>query len=176
MAKRMIIKKHASADPHYFFAYAAKWHEEGPTAQKRFYLLRYWDIYGIEKTIAKYNVSKSTLYRWRSRLTENGLAGLGELHSMPTIPKHKRQPVEWPQEVINEIIMLKMFYPGIGRQRLHYLLKHFCTPRQLPCPCPSSISRLLKNRAPGPRKIPAAGMFISPSILVSYYRGGGVKT
>ena len=164
----MPIKKKPSLDSSLFSAYAIMWHEAGNTVQKRFYILRYWHNFGLEKTIKNYNVSKSTLYRWRSRLTKGGLSGLSELSPLPTIPKNKRKPAIWPQEVLNEITMLKVIYPNIGRQQLHYMVKCFCEPRHLPCPCPSSIVRLIKNRMPHYKAV--NGPLINPALLISYYR------
>lgn len=151
-----------------FPAYAAIWHEAGHTVQKRFYILRHWQNFGITKTIEKFGISKSTLYRWRSRLTESGLAGISELSPQSTTPKNKRKPTEWPLEVVTEIVLLKIIYPNIGRHNMHYLIKRFCEPRQLPCPCPSSIARLLKTHVINTKQI--KGPFINPSLLASYYR------
>ncbi len=58
-------------------------------------------------------------------------------------PRRQRRVRTWPDPVIEVIRKLREEHPNLGKEKLHPLLSRFCTARDLPCPKPSTIGRLI---------------------------------
>ena len=81
------------------------------------------------------------MYYWRSKLKAGGKVALNGKSRTPIV-KRKRQ---WDVAIIDEIRYLRQTYPNLGKDKLHPLLKGFCTKHRLPHPSISSIGRIISD-------------------------------
>ena len=119
-------------------------------ANDRYKIIQFYDKYGIEATIEAFNVSRRTIYRWKSKLKENGLSSL---KPKSTKPKHLRTATT-PKALINEIKRLREKYPNIGKAKLHIMLKSWCEENDLLLPSESTIGRIITRDENKMRVIP----------------------
>jgi len=80
-------------------------------------------------TIAAYDISKATLYRWRKRLDKSG----GKLTSLITYsrsPKNKRRIIVDPR-IISYIRILRTNHPYLGKEKIKPLLDKIFTQHKL---------------------------------------------
>ena len=119
-------------------------------ANDRYKIIQFFDKYGLEATIEAFNVSRRTIYRWKSKLKENGITSL---KPKSTKPKKTRRPTT-PKLIIDEIKRLREIYPNIGKAKLHILLAPFCKENNLPLPSQSTIGRIIARDKDKMRLIP----------------------
>ncbi len=112
---------------------------ENDEANKRYKILKFCDKYGIEATIEAFNVSRRTIYRWKSKLKDNDISAL---KPKSTKPKHTRTP-KTSRLIIDEIKRLREKYPNLGKAKLHEVLKPFCKENNLELPSESTIGRVI---------------------------------
>jgi|GEM_PF-1053128 len=110
-------------------------------ANDRYKIIQFFDKYGLEATIEAFAVSRRTIYRWKSKLKENGIASL---KPKSTKPKKLRTPTT-PKLIIDEIKKLRIKYPNIGKAKLHVLLESFCKSNNLSLPSESTIGRVISK-------------------------------
>lgn len=98
--------------------------ELSPVAEKRLKALKLWSALK-QKGVSSLEVPKllevprSTLYRWRKRLEEEGLRGL---EPKSRRPKRVRQRT-WSPELIQAIRELREMFPSWGKEKIWVLLK-----------------------------------------------------
>lgn len=86
--------------------------------------LRAWNALrksGMSATEAsqKICISRATLYRWQSRLKEEGWKGLEEKSRRPKRVRKK----QWSEDLIEGVRSLRCLYPGWGKEKIKVLLE-----------------------------------------------------
>ncbi len=135
----------ASLIPDLATIYAYQWPDSDEIAQRRIYILHFWQQYGLRATQEQFNVSQRTLYRWKAKLRQPPGRRIQELTPKKTTPKSKRREFPWPREVVAHIHHLKTTHPYLGRSRIHSLLADFCERYYLPCPSESTVGRMIAD-------------------------------
>ena len=114
-------------------------------AKHKYRVLCFWDKHGLDATIEAFNVKSRTLYDWKKKLRQGGgkPEALNERSKAPRI----RRKRTWSMEILNEITRLRSVenYPNLGKEKIHPELKIFCDQRNLKCPKPKTIGRLIKD-------------------------------
>ncbi len=123
---------------------------ENKEANDRYKIIQFFDKYGLEATIEAFSVSRRTIYRWKSKLKENGIKSL---KPKSTKPKKLRTPIT-PKIIVNEIKRLREIYPNIGKAKLYVLLEPFCKDNNLSLPSQSTIGRIIAKDKDKMRLIP----------------------
>jgi len=114
---------------------------ENTKANKRLKIVQFFDKYGLEATIEAFEISRRTLYRWKSALKKSK-EDILSLNPKSTKPKHTRKPTI-SQAVIDEIKILREEYPNIGKAKLHVMLKPWCKENNFIIPSESTIGRTI---------------------------------
>jgi hypothetical protein len=110
-------------------------------ATNRYKILKFLDKYGLSATMEAFEVSKRTLYRWKATLKRDK----NEINShKSTKPIHKRES-KTPKVIIEEIKRLRDIYPNIGKEKLHVILKEWCTENNLKLPSESTVGRIISR-------------------------------
>ena len=126
------------------WAYALRWGmEEETEAQRRYRILSFWRNHGLQATLDAFRVSRRTLFNWQSRLAGEG-GNMAALASQSRASRHRRQR-QWPASVLAEIRRLRKQHPNLGKEKIHVLLSAFCATRQLACPAPRTIGRIISD-------------------------------
>ena len=112
---------------------------ENSEAQKRLKILKFFDKYGVDATIEAFDISRRTIYRWKSLLNKKQ-----SLEPKSTKPKTKRKPTT-PKIIVSEIKSLREKYPNIGKAKLHVILKSWCKDNNLELPSESTIGRIISR-------------------------------
>lgn len=120
-------------------------------ALERARILVFWEKHGFSATLDAFPVKRSTLYAWKKQW-EEGDKKIEALNEHSRTPRTKRKRL-WPIEVISEIKRLRETHPNLGEEKIHPLLLEFCLVRNLVCPKPVTIGRLIKDLG-GLRKFP----------------------
>ncbi len=113
---------------------------ENSKVQYRLKVLKFYDKYGLDATIEAFEVSRRTIFRWRSIL-ENS-SDYNDLAPKSTRPKTFRK-TSFDKMIVDEIKRLREHYPNIGKAKLHVLLKPFCEKSNISLPSQSSIGRII---------------------------------
>ncbi len=119
--------------------------------------LIFWEKHGLEAALDAFPIKRSTLYLWKQQWEQsnNKIEALNDKLKTPRI-KRKRL---WPLEIIQEIKRLRELYPNLGEKKLYPLLLKLCSSKNLSCPKPATIGRLIHD---------LGGLRISPQ-KVSYF-------
>ena len=155
--------------------YAYQWPDSDEVAQRRIYILHFWQQYGLRATQNQFNVSQRTLYRWKAKLRQPPSDRIQALTPKKTTPKSKRREFPWPQEVIAHIHHLKTTRPYLGKSRIHSLVSNFCDRYYLPCPSESTIGRMIAdmpaptNRRAQPKLWQNLSRLPEQVVFMSYY-------
>lgn len=123
------------------------------TAEERYRILAFWTRHGLPATEDAYGVSRRTLYAWRAKLAR-GRGNAAELAPRSTRPHRVRRRV-WPAAVVAEIRRQRACHGNLGKEKLHPLLKRFCTSHGLPCPAVRTVGRLIADAHDKMRLVPA---------------------
>lgn len=113
------------------------------SAEERYKILNFWDRFGWQATQEAFGVSHRTLFAWRAQLRR----GQGRPHALAprsTRPKHLRKRL-WPAPLIDRIRALRLAHPNLGKEKLHVLLKRFCSENRLRLPSVRTIGRLIAD-------------------------------
>lgn len=114
---------------------------------KRREILRFWQQFGIEATMAAFQVSRATVFRWQAR-QRNGMLSPGS-----TSPRRKRRRVVDPA-LVAAVLQLRSEHPRLGKAKLRPLL----SASGLAVPSVSTFGRILDDlkaagRLPDPRHL-----------------------
>lgn len=120
-------------------------------AKHKYRVVCFWDRHGLEAAMEAFNVKKRTLYGWKKKLKEVG--GKPEALNEKSKAPRKRRTRTWSLEVLNEIIRLRDKYPNLGKEKIYPELLLFCAQRDIKCPKPRTVGRLIKDLG-GLRKFP----------------------
>jgi len=117
-------------------------------AEHKLKVLKFWEEYGLEATQAAFGKSRRTLYLWKKQ--QRCEQSLEEQSRRP----HQVRLRQWPQSIVAEIQRLRKKHPNLGKEKLYPLLSTFCEARQLQCPKPRTIGRIIADHPHKMRHIP----------------------
>ena len=110
-------------------------------ANRRYKIVLFYQKYGLAATLEAFEISKRTLYRYKS-LLKKGNNKIEVLEPKSKAPKKKRQS-NTPQEIVSEIKRLREKYPNLGKAKLYHILKPWCKTNSLPVLSESTIGRII---------------------------------
>ena len=119
------------------------WDMTTKEANERYKILQFCNKYGLDATIEAFNISKRTIYRWKSILKENN-NDITSLNPKSTKPKTYRKSL-FSTILVDEIKRLREIYPNIGKAKLYILLQSFCNDNNIKLPSISTIGRIIAN-------------------------------
>ena len=90
-----------------------------------------------------FNVKARTLYEWKKKL-KNGGNKPEALNEKSKAPRIRRKRI-WSLEILNEITRLREKYPNLGKEKIHPELLIFCKARDIKCPKPKTIGRIIAD-------------------------------
>ena len=105
--------------------------------------LFFWEKHGIKATLDAFKEKRSTLYLWK-QLFKKGEKKIEALNEKSKIPQVKRRRI-WPEKVIAEIKRLRWEHPNLGKDKIYPLLLKYCLERELKCPKPSTVGRIITD-------------------------------
>ena len=114
-------------------------------------VLIFWEKHGLEAALDAFPVKRSTIYSWKQAWIKEGKK-IEALNDKSKSPRTKRKRL-WPIEIITEIKRIREEHPNLGEEKLYPELKPFCDQKNIPCPKPATIGRLIKDLG-GLRKYP----------------------
>jgi transposase InsO family protein len=114
-------------------------------------VLAFWEKHGLQATLDAFLVKRATLFLWKQRFTEGGKIPEA-LNETKRIPKMRRKRI-WHPDIIAEIKRQRWEHPNLGKEKLYPILKAFCNDKNLPCPKPKTIGRIIQDCG-GLRMIP----------------------
>jgi hypothetical protein len=117
--------------------------EKDKEAKFRLKVIEYHKRFGTCATIAAYDISKATLYRWRKRLEKSG-GKLTSLIPYSRSPKNKRRMIVDPR-IISYIRILRTNHPHLGKEKIKPLLDQFCLENNLRIISVSTIGKIIKR-------------------------------
>lgn len=126
--------------------YAIRWAMLSEKAQEKARILIFWEKYGLAATMEAFKVKRRTLYLWKKQLKE-GAGKLESLNERSKAPHHRRKRA-WPALVVAEIERLRAEHPNLSKEKVYRFLEPFCQERDLRCPRPRTIGRIIAE-APG---------------------------
>ena len=112
-------------------------------ALERARILAFWEKRGLEATREAFQVKRRTLFNWKQQFAKGGKQ-LEALNEKSRAPKKKRKRL-WSDVIIAEIKRIRWEHPNVGSEKLYPMLKRFCIDKQLVCPKPKTIARLIQD-------------------------------
>jgi len=113
-------------------------------AQLRYRALQFWENYGLEATLEAFKIKRRTLYHWRGHYRKSG-GNPASLNDQSRAPR-KRPKRLWPKDILAEIGRLRATHPHLGKEKLYRFLLVFCGARNLTCPKPRTIGRIIADQ------------------------------
>lgn len=86
---------------------------------------------------------RSTLFLWKKQWLK-GDKKIESLNEKPKTPQTKRKRL-WPYEIVSEVKRLREAHPNLGEKKIYPLLSKFCKSKNLNCPKPPTIGRIIKD-------------------------------
>ena len=112
-------------------------------AKHRYRVLVFWEKYGLEAAAEAFKTKRRTLFNWKKKFNEGGRK-VEALNDKSKTPRTRRKRI-WPVETISEIKRLRTEHPNLGKEKLYPELKEFCSSRNLLCPKPKTIGRIIAD-------------------------------
>lgn len=112
-------------------------------AETRLQIIEFHKKYGTKATIDAFLVSKSTIYRWKKTLKDNG----GELDSLipaSRSPKRKRS-INTHFKIIEFIKTTREQYGHLGKEKIKPLLDEYCLKDNIKSISESTIGKVIKR-------------------------------
>ena len=106
-------------------------------------ILAFREKHGHTMALEAFEIKSRTLYHWK-RQFETGGRKLEAMNERSRAPKTKRRRL-WDAEIIAEIKCLRWDRPNLGKEKLYSELQKFCVAKNLVCPRPRTIGRLIKD-------------------------------
>jgi len=117
--------------------------EKDQEAQFRLKVINYHKQFGARATISAYEISKTTIYRWRKRL-DKGEGKITSLISQSRSPRNKRRMIV-DSRIITFITTLRTNHPRLGKEKIKPLLDQFCLENDLKIISVSTIGKTIKR-------------------------------
>jgi len=112
-------------------------------AKHKLKVLVFFEKHGLEATKDAFVVGRSTLFEWKKQFNE-GDKKPEALNEKKKTPKTKRKRI-WPFEIRQEIKRLREAHPNLGSEKIHPLLLEFCKEKNLTCPQPRTVARIIAD-------------------------------
>lgn len=112
-------------------------------AKRRARALIFYEKYGLNATLEAFNISRSTLYRWQSKL-KAGKGKLEALNNQSRTPQTKRKR-RLDHRIETYIIEQREKYPRLGKKKLTPLLKAKCLEWSIEPPSEPTVGRVIKD-------------------------------
>lgn len=112
-------------------------------AQYRLEAVKFFEEFGLKATKKAFKVSKTTLYRWKKTLKDNG-GRLPSLIPQSTKPKRVRRMTTDPK-ILGFIKSLREKHPRLGKEKIKPLLDEYCQEIGLPSISESTIGKVIKR-------------------------------
>ena len=112
-------------------------------AKQKAKVLVFWEKHGFRATLDAFPHKRSNLYLWKQQW-EAGSKKIEALNEKSRAPQTKRKRL-WPLEVIQEIKRLRELHPNLGPEKTYPLLYQFCRAKNLRCPQPRTIARIIAD-------------------------------
>lgn len=112
-------------------------------ARYRVKVLDFFAKHGLEATKDAFNVSRSTIYLWKSylRLSEGRIDAL---NNASRAPKNKRKS-KVNTNIIDYIRQIRLKWPNTGKEKIKPLLDEYCRQNELQTVSESTIGRIIKK-------------------------------
>ena len=122
-----------------------RWRMLTEKAKYKAKVLVFWEKHGLQATLDAFPVKRSTLFLWKKILNDNQ-GKLVSLNDQKRTPKHTRKR-DWPFEIRQKIknIRFDEVHPNLGSEKIFPLLEKFCKEKNLACPKPKTISRIIAD-------------------------------
>mgnify|MGYP001613160288 CR=1 FL=1 len=114
-----------------------------PKALERTRILAFAEKHGVTIAQEAFTIPKRTLYSWKKRFQDGGKIPEA-LNEKKRIPKTKRKRI-WHPDVISEIKRIRWEHPNLGKEKIFPVLKRFCEQKNVSCPKPKTIGRIIKD-------------------------------
>lgn len=118
-------------------------HADSHTAKYRLRVIKYYQRFGLDATLAAFPVGKSSIYSWQKKLRDSK----GKLSCL--IPKttrpHEFRKMQTHPLVLAEICRLRKKHYRLGKHKIYPLLVEFCQPLGLETPKESTIGKIIKR-------------------------------
>ena len=108
-------------------------------AEIRYKIILFYEKYGLDATLEAFEISKRTLYRYKSLFNKGGIRAL---EPKSKAPKHPRRSTV-AKEIIDEIKRLREEYPNIGKAKLYHILNPWCKEHSIKMISESTIGRII---------------------------------
>ena len=124
-------------------------------AKERTRILAFWERHGTEAATEAFKISKRTLFRWQKSLKQ-GQGKLENLNPKSTSPKRRRKR-EIPENIKNEIILIRTEHPHLGKDKVWKLLAQKGYTGSI-----STVGRIISDlkeagRLPNPKAVTVSG-------------------
>ena len=106
-------------------------------------ILAFWEKHGLEAALDAFPVKRATIFLWKKQFNEGGRKPEA-LNEKKRTPKARRKRY-WHSDIIAEIKRQRWEHPNLGKEKLYPILKSFCAGKNLRCPKPQTIGRLIKD-------------------------------
>jgi len=124
-----------------FAYYCYRFDMASQEANRRYKIVLFYQKFGLEATLAAFDISQRTLYRYQARLRESQ----NDIHALEPRSKAPRHPrrSQIPPAIIEQIKRLRERHPNLGKAKLYHLLKPWCQEHALPVVSESTIGRII---------------------------------
>lgn len=114
-----------------------------PIIAFRLRVIKHQTEYGWRSTCSAFQISQSTLYRWRQIYLQSG-GSAATLRKKSTRP-HRFRSMQVDPALIMEIKRLRKKYYRLGKVKLKYLLDRYCQENNLPAISISTIGKVINR-------------------------------
>ena len=112
-------------------------------ALKKTRILVFWEKHGLSATMEAFQIKRRTLFDWKNKWIKGGKKPEA-LNEKKRIPTTKRKRI-WHEDIIAEIKRQRWEHPNLGKEKIHPILQRFCKDKNLLCPKPKTIGRIIKD-------------------------------
>lgn len=106
-------------------------------------ILVFWEKHGLEAAQEAFGIKRRTLFDWKKKWNEGGKKPEA-LNEKSRAPQKRRKRI-WHEDIIAEIKRQRWDHPNVGKEKLHPILRTFCAQKNIVCPKPKTIGRIIKD-------------------------------
>ena len=106
-------------------------------------ILAFAEKHDFTTTLEAFEIKRRTFFSWKKQWNGGGKKPEA-LNEHSRAPKTKRKRL-WDEAVIAEIKRQRFAHPNLGKEKLYPLLARFCEEKDLVCPKPKTIGRLVTD-------------------------------
>ncbi len=112
-------------------------------AKWRVKVLNFFEKYGLRATEEAFGVKKSSIYKWRKLLRDNG--GRIEVLCDRSRAPRRRRKAGYDNRVVSFIRGIRDKYPGMGKTKIKVFLDEYCHGQGIRAVSESTIGRIIKS-------------------------------